>query len=249
MLNTITTIRLPDGKQVAFVDWSDKPLFSTIELIHGFTRQEIDMFGFTVGDPIPAAAPAGSTAAQRTSLESDTNLEAPASMASTEERMVYAIKPEIFALEADAPVNNRFQMETVVERNGTGQPIPNPVFLGILNRALLLTLEITQKRFARAGLGYFNTGFGVHGAGSTMDSAANTGRTYATPGLPSQEAVRSYVVPQYMGGQEKFRVFITNAGGGPVNFGFSENLAVPINENAVARLRVYLEGLYKRPVA
>jgi hypothetical protein len=39
MLNTITTIRMPDGKQVAFVDWSDKPLFSTCELVHGFTRQ------------------------------------------------------------------------------------------------------------------------------------------------------------------------------------------------------------------
>ena len=82
-----------------------------------------------------------------------------------------------------------------------------------------------------------------------MDSAAATGRTYATPGLPSQEAVRSHVVPQYMGVQEKFRVFLTNAGGGAVNFGNSENLAVELNELAIARIVVYLEGLYKRPVS
>jgi len=82
-----------------------------------------------------------------------------------------------------------------------------------------------------------------------MDTAAGAGRNYATQGLPSQEAVRSYVVPQYMGGQEKFRVFVSNPGGNPVNFGNSENNAVPTNTDAVLRLRVYLEGLYKRPVS
>ena len=57
MLNTITTLRMPDGKEVAFVDWSDKPVYSTCELVHGFTREEIDLFGYTVGDNIPTAAP------------------------------------------------------------------------------------------------------------------------------------------------------------------------------------------------
>ncbi len=249
MLNTITTIRMPDGEQVAFVDWSDKPVYSTCELIHGFTRQELDIYGYVLGDPIPTAAPTGATATARTSNERDTNLEAPASMASTEERMIYAIKPEIFAMTVDDPQGTVFNMDTVESRPETGEPIPNPVYLGELNRALLLTLEISQKRYMRAGLGFFNTGFGVNGAGSTMGSAVAAGRSYATPGLPSQEAVRSYVVPQYMGGQEKFRVFITNASGTPVNFGNSENGAVATNENAVCRMRVYLEGLYKRPVS
>lgn len=249
MLNTITTIRLPDGQQVAFVDWSDKPVFSACDLVNGFSRQQIDLFGYTIGGQVPAAPPAGGTAAQRTATARDTNLAAPGSMASTEERLIYAVKPEIFALTADDPVGTRWDMDTAVERSGTGEPIPSPVMLGILNRALTLTLQITKKNYVNAGLGYFNTGFGVHGAGSTMGAAVAAGRTYATPGLPSQEAVRSYVVPQYMGGQEKFKLFLQNPGGAPVPFGQSENGAVADNTNAVANLRVYLEGLYKRPVS
>jgi hypothetical protein len=248
MLNTITTIRLPDGKEVAFVDWSDKPVYGTCEFVHGFTQEEIDLFGYTEGDPVPAAAPTATIL--RTATQADTIIEAPGSMASTEERMIYAIKPELFALTAD-PVNqqNQRDMATASAREGTGEPIPNPSMLGVLNQHLLLSLEISQKLYASSGLGYFNAGFGVHGAGGTMGLAAGAGRTYATNGLPSQEAVRSYVVPQYMGGQEKFRVFISNPGGAPVNFGISENNAVATNEDAVIRARVYLEGLYKRPVS
>jgi hypothetical protein len=52
-----------------------------------------------------------------------------------------------------------------------------------------------------------------------------------------------------MGGQEKFRVYLSNPGGGAVNFGNSENGSVDTNENAMMRVRVYLEGLYKRPVS
>lgn len=247
-LNTITTLRMPDGKEVAFVDWSDKPVYSTCELVHGFTREEIDLFGYTVGDPIPTAAPTAALA--RTATKADTDLEAPGSMASTEERMIYAIKPDPMALTVD-PVNenNQREMNTAIATDGTGEPIPNAVMLGILGQQLLLSLEISQKLFAQSGLSYFNSGFGVHGAGSTMTTAVGGGRTYATLGLPSQEAVRSYVVPQYMGGQEKFRVFLSNPGGAPVNFGNSENGSIDANEDAVLRLRVYLEGLYKRPVS
>jgi len=247
MLNTITTVRLPSGEEVAFVDWSDKPVYSTCELVHGFTRQEIDLFGYTVGDPVPAAAP--TAVDPRTSTDADTNLEAPGSMASTEERLIYSIKPEVLALTADPVDNNRRDMQSATYREGTGEPIPNPVQLGALNQQLLLSLEISQKLYVRAGFGYFNAGFGVHGAGGSMTTAGASGRNYATNGLPSQEAVRSYVVPQYMGGQEKFRVFLSNPGGAACNFGLSENNAVPTNVDSVLRVRVYLEGLYKRPVS
>lgn len=247
-LNTITTLRMPDGKEVAFVDWSDKPVYSVCEMVHGFTREEIDIFGYTEGGTIPTAAPTATIA--RTATEADTSLEAPGSMASTEERMVYAIKPDPMVLTAEPP-NQQGQrdMNTAIATPGTGQPVPNPAMLGILNLHLLLSLQISQKVFAQSGLGYFNSGFGPHGAGGSMGTAAAAGRNYATMGLPSQEAVRSYVVPQYMGGQEKFRVFVSNPGGNPVNFGNSENGAVATNEDAVLRLRVYLEGLYKRPVS
>lgn len=248
-MNTITTFRMPDGRQVGFEDWSDKPLFCTVDLVHGFTVQELDFMGYTEGDAVPAApGPAG--VVQRDSTKRDTNVQAPNAMASTEERLIYAIKPEIFMVSAADPGQGQpVEMETAVPTPGTGEPIPNTVALGVLNFHLLLTLQITQKNFARAGLAYFNAGFGVNGAGSTMNTAAATGRTYATNGLPSQEAVRSFVVPQYMGGTEKVRLFLSNPGGRPVNFGNSENDAVDTNPLAVIQMRVYLEGLYKRPVS
>lgn len=244
-LNTITKIRLPDGSEVAFVDWSDKPVFSTVELCHGFDQQEIDIFGYTLGDPVPAAPPAGLAAVARPSTDRDTNLAAPAAMASTEERLVYAIKPEVFYLRADAPENNTVDMETAVAIDATGMPIPTAVFLGELNRACLLTLEISRKIFARAGFGYFNAGFGVSGFTSVGDGT----RSFAVNGLPSQEAVRSYVVPQYLGGTEKFRLYLSNPGGAPVNFGNAEAEGGEADTDAVARIHIYLDGLYKRPVS
>lgn len=245
MLNTITKVRLPDGSEVAFVDWSDKPVFSTVELCHGFDQQEIDVFGYTLGDPVPVAPPAGLAATGRPSTDRDTNLAAPAAMASTEERLVYAIKPEVFYLETDAPQSNTVDMETATSLDGSGQPIPNAVFLGELNRACLLTLEISRKIFMRAGFGYFNAGFGVSGFSGPAESV----RSYAVNGLPSQEAVRSYVVPQYLGGTEKFRLYVSNPGGLPVNIGNSEIEDGEANTNAIARLHIYLDGLYKRPVS
>ena len=245
MLNTITTIRLPDGTQVAFTDWSDKPVFSSVELCHGFTQEEIDIYGYTLGDPVPAAPPAGLAAIQRSSTDRDTNLAAPAAMASTEERLIYAIKPEVFYLRTDAPENNQVDMESATAVDGTGMPLPGPVFLAQLNRSLLLTLEISRKIFARAGFGYFNAGFGVFGWGNPAEAT----RSYAVNGLPSQEAVRSYVVPHYMGGTEKFRCYLTNPSGLPVNFGNAELAAKDADTDAVARIHVYLEGLYKRPVS
>lgn len=247
MIDTITTLRLPDGQQVAFEDWSDKPLYASVDLVHGFVRERIDYLGYTEGDAVPTASPGANV--PREATERDTIMQAPGSNASTEERMVYAIKPEWIMTTADDPGNDPIDLNTAIERPGTGEPVANPVALAILGRYLLLTLEFSQKQFARSGVLYFNAGFGVHGAGSTMAAAAVAGRTYATNGLPSQEAVRSYVVPQYAGGTEKMKMFLENPTGEPVNFGNSENGAIDTNEFAVMTSRVYLEGLYKRPVS
>lgn len=239
MLNTITKLRYPDGREVAFVDWTDQPLFSTCDLLTGFTRQEINLFQYTVGDSVPAAFP-GATATQRTATEGDTNLSTPGSMASTEEFLVYAIKPEVFQQQIDAPAPNP-DFTTAVPVSGTEQPTVEATRLAWLQLRLLLTLEISQKEYAHAGFGYFNTGFGV----STLSIVSSP----ATNGSPSQEAVRSFVIPQHMGGQEKFRVVLSNPGGLPVNFGNANSLDQGDNADLTLRVRVLLDGLHKRPVS
>lgn len=248
MINTITTLRLPDGSTVAFEDWSDKPLYATVDLVTGFTRERIDFLGYVEGDPVPTASPGANI--PRESTGRDTNLQAPASMASTEERMIYAVKPEYIMTTADTPDQGQpVDLNTATPRSATGEPIPNPVALAILGRALLFTLMISEKEFVRCGLLYLNAGFGVWTGSSSMGAAQGAGRTYANPGLPSQEAVRSYVIPQYAGGTEKLRSFLSNPTGEAVDFGLSENGAVDDNPYAVMSVRVYFEGLYKRPVS
>jgi hypothetical protein len=111
---------------------------------------------------------------------------------------------------------------------------------------LLMTLEISQKRYAMGGLGYFNFGAGMMAAG------AETSANYGYQGLPSQSAVRTNVVPQHIGGEEKFRVlliFSDDGTGNGIEIGQSVGDEAAVETTRFARIRIYLDGLYKRPVS
>lgn len=253
-LNTITQIKLLNGKVIDMVDWTDKPIFSTIDLLTGFTSQDMSLFQYVVGDNVPGVGPGAVT--MRTSTERETNLQAPGAMSSSEEMLIYAIKPEINNYYLRTP-NNFQSMDYVIDDSiaiGTGFPAPTFDTLAVLGSQLLLSLEISQKEYARAALAYFNTGFGVSptrtgNALSAMQSAANLG-------IASQEAVRSFVVPHHIGAQEKFRVKLLNPssiGNGAVNFGlvavYGEGTSNELRSNIAATVRINLDGLYKRPVS
>jgi len=175
----------------------------------------------------------------------DTNVQTPGAMASTEEMLVYAIKVEYFNLDTSDPANL-----TTAAASIAGQPMPSIVQLAQFARYCSLRLYISQKIYAEAGLGYFNTGFGPAGTATTRTTDA-TGRTYAGMGVSGAHAVRSYVVPHHIGGQEKYRVSVCNFSGGAVTWAITEvapNEAAD-DESQVMRLRIYLEGLRKRPVS
>lgn len=250
--NQITTMRLPDGSEVAFVDWSDTPLWSSADFLQNFTDTEIDLFQYTSGEPVPATQ---NFAARRTSSDSDTNIATPGSMASNEEMLVYAVRPEIMEFIVD-------DVEGVIdaatrEAREPQQPSPTRKRLAVLQTLLLLTLEVSQKFAHRAPLAYYNTGFGPNATTIFPGLAAagivgQAGLTAATAGFPTQEAVRSLVVPVHIGGQEKYRVRIENVTGAAVPSGLTE--ANPAADLAGAELvmhtiRVHLDGLYKRPVS
>jgi hypothetical protein len=40
----LTKLRLPNGTEVAFVDWSDQPLWSSAYMLAGFTDHEVPFF-------------------------------------------------------------------------------------------------------------------------------------------------------------------------------------------------------------
>jgi hypothetical protein len=242
MINQITTMRLPDGTEVAFVDWQDKPLFSSVDLLANFTDTEVDAFTYVVGDEVPATVNAGG--ARRLAIENDTSVSTPASMASTEEMLVYAIKPEV--LESELQVTGDPTSGVFAEG---GQPTPMTNRLAVLNNFLLLQLIVSQKIEQSATLAYFNTGFSAF-SGAAADAAAATAiSNRGSFGFPTQEAVRSFVIPIHIGGQEKYRVTLRNARGVAVPSG--QNGATPpvSNDDIMHTVRIHLDGLYKRPVS
>src|SRR3990172_3157961 len=244
-LNTITQLRLPDGRVVAIVDWTDKPLYSSADFLTGYTSQEVNLFTYVPGDQVPGVAPAGTAITRRTSSEMDTNISTPGSMASTEEMLVYSVRPEYVQLTTPTQGIGDF---TLAAPTSPGDPLPRAVTLANFQRKCELKLEISQKLYAQAPIAYFNTGFGVLASGTDRALAA-TGRIYGNAGLASQAAVRSFVVPQHIGGQEKYRVILANPSGSANDFAIDEAAVEAPDGNVVMQVRVYLDGLYKRPVS
>jgi hypothetical protein len=237
MLNQITKIRLGDGREVALVDWTDRPLWSTVEVLDGATIQEMNFFQYTVGDSVPAFAPVA-VAAQRAATQRDTGMATPGAMASTEEFLVFAIRPRVFSLNVVSAQAPNFQAPGPLVAGET--PLADAGMLSVLDLRTRLSLEISQKVYGEAGFGYYNSGMGIYMAGEF--GAANKG-------IPSQEAVRSFVIPQHMGGQEKFRVYLSNDAGNPLEVGLGDGGNVDTDDTRYARIVVYLDGLYKRPVS
>jgi hypothetical protein len=167
-------------------------------------------------------------------------------MASTEEMLVYAIKPEITEFRLQTPFD-----ATSFSPSQPNQPRPTGKRLAILHTALILTLEVSQKFTHRAGLGYYNTGFGAFAPSlfaGAVPFAGVPGLTAATAGMPSQDAVRALVIPVHIGGQEKYRVRLENFLG-MIGSGLNEANPAVEDTEIIHQARIYLDGLYKRPVS
>jgi hypothetical protein len=251
MLNQIVKIRYRDGTEVALVDWTDRPSYSTVEILHGTTQQEIDFFQYTVGDTVPAFAPVP-VIGQRNATVLDTDLAAPGAMASTEEMLIFAIRPDYSFLElqdADEPDFNDIVPFCPVGGGvnpASALPLPPAKALKILGMRYLLLCEISQKAYAQARLDYFNFGAGTQlmGADLTMGMAA-------APGVPAQYAVRSFAIPQHIGGTEKFSLQLRNPPGTPVEVGIVAGTldADDCVPTRFVRITIYLDGLKKRPTS
>lgn len=243
MLNQITKFRIPGtDMEVALVDWTHKPLFSTADFQNNFTTQKTQLFQYVVGDQVPGVS-AAATVVRRTATENDTNLSTPGAMATTEEMLVYAIRAEIYEMTLGS--TGDFTSAAISK---DGEPVPRATALANLSRFLLLQLQISQKIYADATIGWFNTGFGPSFVSGTAAFVAG-GRSGANLGLASNEAVQSFAIPHHMGGQEKFSVDIVNPTGEAVNYAFTDADPPVTQETDMVRIRVWLDGLYKRPVS
>lgn len=247
-LDTIVQVKMPTGQIVDIVNWSDKPVFSAADLQSGFVTEEVDFFQYVAGREVTGyGAPGGAPPVRRTATDADTNMQAPGEMTTQEELLVYAIKPEFFMF--TTPTINDFSSRSLLEdgeddTSPCGFPTITPQGLAILQQQLILRLKISEKIYAEAGLGYFNTGFGVYSFNMLSG---------ATAGYPGQDAVRAYTLPHHIGAQEKFRGQLINPGGNACDFGVVDSADSEcertLRNDVMVTIRLNLDGLYKRPTA
>lgn len=240
-MDTITRVRLPNGTEMYLEDWVDRPIFSTIDTLTSWTDQVIAFFTYAAGEQVPGT---NNATAFRTATERDTNIAVAGGNVSTEEMLVYALKPEYFELQTNASTPTDLSSASI---RLAGQPIIRPSILGVLFLITNLRLKISQKAYAEGGTGYFPTGFGVSYSGQgAQNTAVATPRGYATSGVPQGTAVKAFAVPHHIGGTEKYQAELRNYFGATVQY-FDENVVeVP---RCVVQIRLYLDGMRKRPTA
>lgn len=242
--DSIAQWRMPDGSVIRLEDWVDKPVWSCADLGSSFSDSVVTLFTYTVGQEVAATQ---NLTTRRTATERETNVQVGGSNASTEEILIFAIRAEMYLFALTTP--NDATSYSVTDFSGA--PAMTATLLSRLNEALTLRLMVSQKCYAEEGLGYFNTGFGP--SGFTFSAGADalitqSIRTFATAGLPSDEAVRYYRMPHHIGGTEKYRVELRNWRGETMLF--LDDLAQQYSgDDAVVHLFVHLEGARKRPTA
>jgi hypothetical protein len=173
-------------------------------------------------------------------------------MASTEEFLIWSIRPEVFRLRLDAeasPPNGDFNDNGDPIGDDSPAPTPTIKMLDVLALRCLLELEISQKFYSKASFGYYNWGAGAFGAQSCLTQVST-----AKQGLPSQEAVRRFGIPAHMGGQEKFKLTLKNPAGIGLEIGNLEGACELDKLDAAdtfryARIIAHFDGLYKRPTS
>jgi hypothetical protein len=236
-LNQLTKIRLADGREVLIVDWTWRPLYSTVDTLTGWTDMELRAFTYSVGDPITVSA---NMTVRETATLMHTNIKTPAEMDSQEEMLVYAIQIEMYAMAEDTAAS---EIQADLSIGGVlAAPTPLfPNFISILHQQCIGELEISQKEYQQGSLGRFPAGFGIFGNLST-GSDITVGQF--TNSSPSYEALDMFPVPVHIGSTEKYAFIVHNPMGRAVTYRDGAGAEVA---TAVMRLRINLHGLHKRP--
>jgi hypothetical protein len=232
-INQITKIQLQDGTTIAFTDWTDRFIYSTADLLSGFSDQRISLFSYSTGEVV--AHSKNITTGTRTATKNDTNLSNAAEMDSTEEALVYSLQTEIYQMVGTAT-------GLTSQTSRPGMPMPNAGTVALLHARLIMALRISQKNFPEASIGAFNAGFGP------VVSSTLTTATLATNGQAGHDHRWDTSVPLHIGGSEKFSVDLINEATIP-----SGAITFPTDTGADddaswVQVRCNLRCLHKRPM-
>jgi len=225
-------VRLPNGNTLTPGDWtSAEPLWSTVEI-------GVAAFGVLTAYSYPDGGDVPGSPGPRQSTKIDTNLEGEGNrLPENEELIIYNVGVSVFKIGAVASANN------FPDADAPHVPLPDMLRM---QRDIVIELRIAAvKSYTRAPMGYWPAGTGVQsmysGGRSRVSAGGISGEVPAVNGSPSVDGRRELASPFYVAGGESLAVDV-KAGPGSV-----------LNLNLLAasrmRVRVYLDGYRRRPVA
>jgi hypothetical protein len=231
-INQITKIQLTNGETVAFTDWTDRMLYSTADLLSGFTDQKVSLFSYSDGEDVSHTK---NITTARTATQEDTNISNAAEMDATQEFLCYSIQIEVYQTEGTAD-----GITSYIGRPGA--PMPNAGIMSLLHARIIFALRVSQKDFPVASLGWFVAGFGP------VIGHTYTDQSLAVNGQPGHHARFDQSVPIHIGGTEKYHGELRNLGtepSGVIDFPDDDGVA---DATAYVLVRANMRGLHKRPM-
>jgi hypothetical protein len=240
----IKNVRLPaqaGGGNFNLEEWLHWPLFSAIEAQAG-VAVDLRAFSYVVGQNVPQAG-AISTGA-RSATESDTNQVARSRINHDEAFVAFSMTFEHWALEGTTNSDSVYNVPPLDD--AAVAPILRGTNLHILQQQLMMELFVganISKPMASAPFEYYGQGIGAPawGSGDAL-TIANGGATalnlnYGTGGAISPENQRRWHLPVQIDPDRVMYVRLRSPGGALT--GIDQDW----------RLKVYLDGLKRRPVA
>lgn len=183
----LISVRLPNGEDVDPSEWSDTPLYSTVEFQLGVSISSVFFFSYGETGSVPITP---ATLTSRPANDADTNMQGQGSVLPENERLIiYSIQVEFYNLGIDGTAQ-----DTAV----TPPDVSLESMLAIQRDTMgILHIASRKKEYCRAPIGYYATSKGVNrlmqpnaqiqGAATSFQAAYNSGitvgdqRTFATP--------------------------------------------------------------------
>jgi hypothetical protein len=235
----IQKIRLPNGQSFNLEEWLHWASFSVVEGAAG-ANVNLRAFSYVVGDRVPqaGAVPGGS----RSATESDTNWVTKSRVNHDEAVVVFAITNEVFAIEgSNAPIDSQNSQVAATA----------PIFTGTNLRWLQLLLmeeffvgANISKPMASAPFEYYGQGIGAvaYSSGDSLDISiggpTSLNLNYGTAGeINPIRNQRRWAMPVMVHSDRVMYVKFTTPGGSLTEV------------DQAWRIRVYLDGIKRRPVA
>lgn len=245
----IKNVRLPQrmgGGEFNLEEWLHWPLYSAVEAQAGVAI-DLRCFSYVVGQNVPQAGAISSGA--RTATPSDTNQVARSRINHDEAFVAFSLTYEHWALEGTTNSDSVFPAPPLDD--AAVAPILRGTNLRIFQREMMMELFVganISKPMASAPFSYYGQGIGAVGYGSgDALTIANGGATslnlnYGTGGCIMPENQRRWHLPVQIDPDRVMYVRLRTPAGALAQGGMAD-----VDQDY--RLKVYLDGLKRRPVA